>query len=135
MSPLSEDVQGELNSATGGFYAPHTDGTRDSHATIQHRRVSVVVFLNTESDQPAKDCYGGGKLTFHGILNEAQWANCAFSLDPHPGLLVAFRSDLLHEVKRVTFGQRFTIVSWFLAGARDDIENWHGNSVSDFSRV
>jgi SM-20-related protein len=98
-----------------GFYGPHTDATRESHASIQCRRVSIVVFLNQESVQPAENCYVGGKLTFHRIFNEPQWANCAFSLDSHPGLLVAFRSDLLHEVKPVTFGQRFTLVSWFVA--------------------
>src|SRR5262249_34456374 len=80
----------------GGFYAPHTDGTRSSHSAIRRRRVSVVVFLNSESNQSAQGCYCGGKLTFHGILNEPQWTDCAFSLDPNPGLLVAFRSDLVH---------------------------------------
>jgi SM-20-related protein len=30
-----------------------------------------------------------------------------------PGLLVAFRSDVLHEVEAVTHGERYSIVSWF----------------------
>jgi SM-20-related protein len=30
-----------------------------------------------------------------------------------PGLLVAFRSDTVHEVLPVTHGERFTVVSWF----------------------
>src|SRR6185295_6078071 len=97
----------------GGFYTPHTDAARDPHLYTSRRRVSVVVFLNGESEQPAQNCYGGGKLTFHGIVSEPPWANCAFSMDSHPGLLVAFRSDLVHEVSPVTFGKRFTIVSWF----------------------
>jgi predicted 2-oxoglutarate/Fe(II)-dependent dioxygenase YbiX len=28
-------------------------------------------------------------------------------------MLVAFRSDVLHQVSPVTKGERFTIVSWF----------------------
>ena len=100
---------------SGGFYIPHTDAgrTNESH----HRRVSIVIFLNEESDEPKPNCYGGGKLTFHGILNDGEWVNCAFPIDSHPGLLVAFRPDVVHEVTPVTFGQRFTIVSWFFAAA------------------
>jgi len=96
----------------GGFYVPHADAGRTNKS--HHRRVSVVIFLNEESEEPKPNCYGGGKLTFHGILNDGDWANCAFALDSHPGLLVAFRSEMVHEVRPVTFGQRFTIVSWFL---------------------
>jgi len=98
---------------SGGFYVPHTDAERTNESN--NRSVSVVIFLNEESDQPKPDCHGGGRSTFHGVLNDRQWANCAFSIASHPGLLVAFRSELVHEVTPVIFGQRFTIVSWFLA--------------------
>ena len=99
----------------GALYTRHTDINRDTNLGIQRRSVSVVIFLNGHSEGAVQDCYGGGKLTFHGILKEPEWINCAFSLDPCPGLLVAFPSDVSHEVKPVTFGTRFTIVSWFLA--------------------
>lgn len=99
----------------GGFYTPHVDANNDSSPKIRNRSVSAVVFLNRESEQPSNACYGGGKLAFYGLFDEPAWRNCAFSLDPQPGLLVAFRSTLRHEVKEVTFGQRFTIVTWFLS--------------------
>ena|ERR1051326_94391 len=100
----------------GGFFSPHADATPHSPPATRRRRVSVVIFLNSESDLPAQGSYGGGQLRFHRILNDPQWHNCAFSLDSQPGRLVAFRSDALHEVQPVTFGHRFTVVSWFLAG-------------------
>jgi SM-20-related protein len=102
-----------LRYLVGSFYKPHFDANVDSHPATIQRRVSVVIFLNSRG--PADDCYWGGALTFHGILPGPQWEQCAFCLDAEPGLLVAFRSDLLHEVQPVTSGQRFTIVSWFLA--------------------
>ncbi len=44
-----------------------------------------------------------------------QWDKCGFALEAEPGLLIAFRSDTSHEVRPVTFGERFTIVTWFTA--------------------
>jgi SM-20-related protein len=32
---------------------------------------------------------------------------------PAPGTLVAFRADTTHEVVPVTYGERYTIVTWF----------------------
>jgi len=34
-------------------------------------------------------------------------------LKGEPGLLVGFTADMLHEVKPVVRGDRFTIISWF----------------------
>lgn len=96
------------------FYHPHRDASPDSPPDIACRRVSVVVFLNRPSEYPAPDCYGGGALRFYGLLTGPHWENCAFSLEAEPGLLVAFRSDVLHEVLPVTFGERMTVVAWFI---------------------
>ena len=97
----------------GGFFVPHADASRENES--RRRQDSVVIFLNRESEEPVDGCYGGGKLTFHGLLTEPEWANCAFGIDSQVGLLVAFRPSLVHEVTPVTFGQRLTIVSWFLS--------------------
>jgi SM-20-related protein len=94
------------------FYHPHRDGSPD--VSTRNRRVSVVIFLNARSEEPTPGCYGGGALTFYGLLDGPEWEKCAFSLEAEPGLLIAFRSDTLHEVQPVTFGQRFTIVTWFV---------------------
>lgn len=94
----------------GSFYTPHLDASPD--ASTASRRVSVVVFLNAESKEPAPDCYCGGSLTFHGLM-DGPFAKCAFPLEAEAGLLVAFRSSTLHEVRPVTAGQRYSVVGWF----------------------
>lgn len=99
---------------SGDFFKPHQDvGGYGLNHPIHRRRVSVVIFLNRESQEPAEDAYGGGQLTFYGLLDGPQWEKCPFALNAEPGLLIAFPSDKLHEVKPVSHGKRFTVVTWF----------------------
>lgn len=95
----------------GAFYTPHLD----SGTHYGQRRVSLVLFLNGSSDEQTPDGYTGGELTFHGLLSGAEWEKCPFPLKGEPGLLVAFRSDTVHEVRPVMSGRRYTIVGWFTA--------------------
>lgn len=102
-----------LSYGEGAYFKPHLDAT--DHPDIATRRVSLVAFLNQYSREPLDNCYGGGSLTFYGLMKGPKWEDCAFSLEADMGSLLAFRSDVLHEVQPVTFGQRFTVVSWFQA--------------------
>jgi predicted 2-oxoglutarate/Fe(II)-dependent dioxygenase YbiX len=99
----------------GAFFAVHRDTGPGDPSEIRRRLVSAIVFLNVPSSEPSGDGYGGGTLRFHGLLDGPRWAACPLSFEPDPGMLVAFRSDALHEVQPVTFGRRLTIVTWFLA--------------------
>lgn len=99
----------------GGFFAPHRDINEDAPEEIRKRRVCAVAFLNASSVEPAGDSFGGGGLTFYGLLDGRQWENCGLTLEPQAGLLVAFRPDVLHQVQPVTFGERHIILSCFLA--------------------
>jgi hypothetical protein len=81
----------------------------------QRRRVSAVIFLNSESEEPAEGTCGEGRLTFHGLLDGSKWEQCPFPLKPEPGLLVAFPSEKIHEVTPVSHGLRSTVVTWFYA--------------------
>lgn len=93
----------------GAFYRPHVDGWGHNN----DRRISIVIFLNGRSEEPSPNTFGGGDLTFYGLLDGPQWEKCAFALDAEEGLLIAFRSNTMHEVRPVTFGQRFTVATWF----------------------
>jgi SM-20-related protein len=100
----------------GYFFKPHRDGGHaGNNEETRQRRVSVVIFLNRESQEPAENAYGQGQLTFYALLDGPQWERCKFSLNAEPGLLIAFPSDKLHEVTPVLHGQRFTVVTWFYA--------------------
>lgn len=71
--------------------------------------MSVVVFLN---DAAAPITFEGGQLRLYGVLDPAR-DDLGVDLEPRAGTLVAFRSDLLHEVTPITAGDRFTVVTWF----------------------
>lgn len=78
----------------GGFFTWHMDLGSAKHST---RKISLVVLLSNPSD------YVGGELEF-------------FSTEDQPklkqGAGVWFPSYMLHQVKPVTQGLRYTLVSW-----------------------
>jgi SM-20-related protein len=102
-----------LKYGVGSFYLPHKDGNPSGHAKVAKRRVSAVIFLNAQSKDPTAGAHCGGSLTFYGLMDGPDWAKLAFPLEAETGLLIAFRSDVVHEVQPVTFGERFSVVSWF----------------------
>lgn len=100
----------------GDFFLAHQDCSArlDAPSFLQERRISVIIFLNEMSEQPQSETYGGGALTFYGLIENPQWQQYGFNFYGEPGMLVAFPSDVCHEVKVVTHGQRYTVVSWFI---------------------
>jgi len=104
-----------LHYLTGGLYAPHRDNRTDRQgaALSRGRKVSVIVFLNGQSGQALDGTFAGGELTFYGLMSAPGMENAGMPLEPETGLLVAFRSDVMHEVNAVTRGERYTLVSWF----------------------
>ena len=103
---------------TGDFFKPHADNEEyppAPNSIITRRRVAVVLFLNRHSKEYRENCFGGGLLNFYGLLDGPKWKNCAFGLEPEPGLLVAFPAGLVHEVTPITFGERYSILTGFHA--------------------
>ena len=99
----------------GDFYRAHADSSTlaDVPAEVKERRVSVVIFLNDEDDEPGPDSYCGG-LTFCGLVDDPLWGAFGLPIIGEQGLLVAFRPDIVHEVKPITHGERYTVTSWFV---------------------
>jgi SM-20-related protein len=100
----------------GDFFGAHPDrrpGSDDAAEFEKERRVSAVVFLNSESEAPGTDVYGGGSLTFYGLIGDSRMEGYGIPLQGESGLLVAFRPELVHEVTPVVHGERYTIVTWF----------------------
>ena len=99
----------------GDFFLAHQDNP--DHPSVseraRQRRVSAIIFLNDEAESPRQNCYGGGSLTFYGLMPDPRAASLGFPLIGEAGLLIAFRSSLVHEVKPVTHGERYTIATWF----------------------
>jgi SM-20-related protein len=100
-----------LRYETGDFFVPHQDGnTPLIHDQSRFRKISVVLFLNAQSEEPSPGAYGGGSLVLHGHYSGP---SLCVPVVPAPGTLVAFRAETTHEVTPVTHGERFTIVSWY----------------------
>ena len=100
----------------GNFFKAHRDNSKDTNAPdfFRQRRVSIIIFLNKMASSPLHNCYCGGSLVFYGLIGDPQWQSFGFNFSGKPGTLVAFRSDVLHEVKPVTAGERYTVVNWLV---------------------
>ena len=102
-----------LRYLVGDFFVAHQDGNTGMLRSDreQSRKVSVVVFLNDQSEAPGGDAYCGGSLVF------SDWrggrGRRELALSGEAGTLVAFRSETTHEVIPVTHGERYSIVSWY----------------------
>lgn len=99
-----------LRYTEGGFFVAHQDGnTPIIRDDSRFRKVSVVLFLNAQSESESPVTYGGGELVFHGPFTTVYRRPVA----PEAGTLVAFRAETTHEVRPVIHGERYTIVTWF----------------------
>ncbi len=104
----------------GAFFRPHMDTRPPSDTLSEHagRLVSAVIFLSTPDaaaggDYAGNGDYAGGELRLFNLIDEPAWRGIGFAGDPAPGLLLAFRSDTVHEVTPVTRGFRCTVATWF----------------------
>ena len=101
-----------LRYRVGDFFVAHQDGnTGLMRMDTEARRVSVVIFLNEQSDLPQEDTYCGGSLLFHDWRGGQ--SSMALPASRKLGTFVAFRSETTHEVTPVTHGERYSIVSWY----------------------
>ena len=91
-----------LGYPVGGHYKGHNDGEHFNYETrqwekVMDRDVSFLFYLN--------DQYGGGELEFYDL---------GLTIKPKKGMMIAFPSykDFAHKVHPVTWGHRYTLVSW-----------------------
>jgi predicted 2-oxoglutarate/Fe(II)-dependent dioxygenase YbiX len=101
-----------LHYREGDFFVAHQDGnTGLLRLDTERRRVSTVIFLSRETDTPQPDAYCGGSLLFTDRRRGPDEPKVHFVGEP--GTLIAFRAETTHEVTPVTYGERYSIVSWF----------------------
>jgi predicted 2-oxoglutarate/Fe(II)-dependent dioxygenase YbiX len=98
----------------GGFYRRHRDRATDAEWPGAARRlVSVIVFLNSSSADPAPGEFGGGELLIFPELPGGPGTPDPVTFIPRQGTLVAFDASMLHEVRPVRTGSRDVIVDWY----------------------
>lgn len=98
----------------GDFFRLHRDRDPAEDAAIfsSERRVSAVVFLNAESADGEPGTHSGGALTLYGLMDDGRGGTIGLPVSAETGALIAFPSDTAHEVKPVTRGERYSVVSW-----------------------
>jgi SM-20-related protein len=102
----------------GYYFKPHRDWLPEfkhiqgmSH--LPPRQVSTILLLSRQAEHPSKaDEYSGGELVFYLPSEALGHTLIGMPLDPPSGTLMAFRSDLTHEVRAVIAGERISVVSW-----------------------
>jgi SM-20-related protein len=109
---------GFLRYLPGYFFRPHRDWQPELTANPNlsdrsPRQVSVIILLSTHVQaNPGPGAYSGGDLVFYLPTQALKHKLIGMPLSPPVGTLIAFRSDLTHEVKPILAGERLSIVSW-----------------------
>jgi predicted 2-oxoglutarate/Fe(II)-dependent dioxygenase YbiX len=96
----------------GSFFRLHRDTANHVHDPIEirNRFLSLVLFLNGREETAWTPGFDGGALV---IWNPARpIVDNRHIVVPAPGLLIAFRSECLHEVMSVHEGVRYAAISW-----------------------
>jgi predicted 2-oxoglutarate/Fe(II)-dependent dioxygenase YbiX len=102
------------NSSSGDFFERHRDrGEGAAPSFSRARRIAAVVFLNGEGDPTSFDAYRGGHLTLYGLFEQPESESIGLPLEAEEGLMVTFPADVIHEVRPVESGERYTVVTWF----------------------
>ena len=102
---------GFLRYPPGGFYRAHRDRLENPEDAFP-RRISIVLFLSSEAPGPGDGRCEGGALRLYGVADPGD-VEVPVDIAPAAGTLVAFPSEVLHEVLPVTAGVRDAIVDWF----------------------
>ena len=102
-----------LRYRVGDFFVAHQDGNTGMLRSEREesRKISVIIFLNRQSESPEEETYSGGSLVFSDW--RARPGPKELRLAGETGTLVAFRSETTHEVIPITHGERYSIVSWY----------------------
>ena len=105
---------GFLRYEPGGFYRRHRDrGSAADWPGAARRLISVVVFLNNSSSEPAPGTFGGGELLVCSEPPGGAGTMAPVTIVPRQGTLVAFDASTPHEVCPVHWGTRDVIVDWY----------------------
>jgi hypothetical protein len=90
---IERDLVARYDAETGGHFGPHRD---DTGISVAHRRFAVSINLNAE--------FAGGEISFPEYSPR--------SFKAAPGAAAVFSASILHQVSRVTHGQRYVFLTF-----------------------
>ena len=96
------------------FFSWHTDGGDDNPAT-KDRKVTTLMYLNGPDEESGSDSFIGGELEIytHDLIPQEEYRTHCLQLSPKTGLLVAFGSQIRHQVQPVMRGTRYVISTFW----------------------
>ena len=97
--------------AEGHFFKPHMDDVKVNTET-EYKKITVVIFLNDQSKKDNISGYAGGDLKLHGLFIE--FPEKALTVPSRKGLMVAFNSDIVHEITTIKSGDRCSLAIWLV---------------------
>jgi predicted 2-oxoglutarate/Fe(II)-dependent dioxygenase YbiX len=102
-----------LRYLVGDYFLPHQDWYENMGTSVSPRLISFVLFLNQTASQNTSECgYTGGELVFYN-RHRGLGQTIGLPLQAKTGLLIAFQPKIVHEVRKVQTGERFTVAGWF----------------------
>lgn len=96
----------------GCFFRPHRDvaNHRNDPARLAAHRWSLLLYLNGREAVADLPGFDGGALVIYET--DPKLRDRRVVIVPQPGLLVLFRSALMHEVATVLDGTRYAVAAW-----------------------
>jgi predicted 2-oxoglutarate/Fe(II)-dependent dioxygenase YbiX len=107
-----------LRYEAGDYMRLHVDTEANAEGELGQRKVSVIVFFNDQAGDGVRGSYEGGSLVFglrmpSAASPQGSGSMISLPLSGRAGLLVAFPSQIPHEVQPVNHGVRYSGLTWF----------------------
>lgn len=96
----------------GSFFRAHRDvaNHKNDPPRLAAHRWSLLLYLNGRDAAGALPTFDGGALTLYET--DPRLRDRRVVVVPEPGMLLLFRSSLLHEVATVREGTRYAVAGW-----------------------
>ncbi len=96
----------------GSFFRAHRDvaNHKNDPPRLAAHRWSILLYLNGREPADDMPTFDGGALIIYET--EPQLRDRRVVIVPQPGMLVLFRSFLMHEVAMVQEGTRYAVAGW-----------------------
>lgn len=95
----------------GDYLKSHFDWIDEMQGTVPRRLLSLVLYLN-QAGPPEQGGYQGGELMFYPESKRGG-PKLGLPLKTETGMLITFDPEVLHEVRPVTTGYRYSVVAWY----------------------
>jgi SM-20-related protein len=106
--------------AVGEYFRAHRDRSEDplDPATVRNRRLTIVCLLNDADSAGGLPPFDGGALVLH--LPRPNGRIEPMNIKPVAGSVIAFRADLMHEVRPVRSGVRYSAIGWLFTATKTE---------------